>query len=321
MSGLSGAAQVESIDSALSTEKVRVGDTLTYAITLKGSGLEAIKSILPEVRDYYPEAETAAGPAVKGRDGKTEETLKEPVPLYRVKSALRETGPDGSVSIKVVMTYLRTGTYTLPEVKITGDDGLAIGYRVPSVTIIETNKEGKFEEIEGPIEPPSDYKAILFTMLLILLLCAIAVAAGYFLYNYIKKRRVKAVPEIQVSPYEQFLIDLKGMKPEGLIDSGDVRQYAFDMSITFRRFISARFGFDAAEMTTDEIRRSLKRFMPPVLYREHGDEIMRCMDLWDISKFAEFTPSAEMLHENLRSVKGAAEKVSAMEGDNVAPGL
>ena len=317
--GLNGSAEVLSVDSAVTPEKGRVGDIFTYTVTVHGTGLDKITAVLPEQKSYFP------GPADKKRlkadKGAKEENVP---PLYEVRSAELLAGKDAScetLTARLTLMYMKPGTYTLPEIKITGDDRLPIGYRPQTVIIIETNPEGAFEEIEGPLEPATDYRGMIFTALLLIFACALAVAAGYYIYRCIKKRRETAAIEIKISPYEQFTADIERLKPEELIASGDVRGYAFGMSITFRRFISAQCGFDAAEMTTDEIRRGLKKFMPDELHGAYAAEIMRCMDMWDISKFAEFTPSDEMLSENLRSVKNAAEKVSLREGDNVRPGV
>ncbi len=316
---LNAAAAVQSVDSAVSPEKGRVGDPFTYTVTIRGTGLGKLKIVLPETKSYFPE------PADKKKKlpDKTGDDENIP-PLYTVKGAELVPGRDTvseTLTAKVIITYMKPGVYTLPEIKITGDDGVPIGYKLQAVTIIETNPEGAFEEIEGPMEPAADYKGIAFAVLSVIALLALAAAAGYYIYRYIKKRNESSASEIRVSVYEQFIIDLERLNPGELIAAGDVRNYAFGMSITFRRFISGRFGFDAAEMTTDEIRKSLKRFMPAELYSVHGDEIMRCMDLWDISKFAEFTPTSDMLTENLRSVKTVAEKVSVPEAGDVEPGV
>lgn len=45
------------------------------------------------------------------------------------------------------------------------------------------------------------------------------------------------------------------------------------------------------------------------------------MDFWDISKFAAFTPSADMMRENLREARNIAAKITAEEGGDVEPGV
>jgi hypothetical protein len=87
----------------------------------------------------------------------------------------------------------------------------------------------------------------------------------------------------------------------------------FDISIIFRRYLSKQLGFDAAEMTTDEIASSIKKYMQYDLYSIYGDEIIKNMRLWDFSKFAEFAPSTELLVLNLNDTIKTAKKISGLE--------
>lgn len=324
--GLYSAAAIESVDSGAVPEKARVGDTIAYTVTVKGAGLGGITVVLPEQKDYFPEADAAGSSSGVKNKSKKKSNEKEgdadTVPLYSVRSTEKELDDKGdSLEIKVLLVYMRTGTYTLPEIKITGSDGVAIGYKLPVVTIEQTNPEGAFEEIEPPVEPPADYGRMVMIAVLVLLLCCAAGIGAYFAYRYFKKRKEAVPPVPPVSPYEQFLTDLAGLEPEKFIESGRVKQYAFGMSMTFRRFISALFGFDAAEMTTDEIRFNLRRHMPAGLYLEHGGDIITAMDFWDISKFAGFVPSKELLADNLSFTKRLAEKISTRQENNGTPGV
>ncbi|PKL15345.1 MAG: hypothetical protein CVV49_21475 [Spirochaetae bacterium HGW-Spirochaetae-5] len=74
--------------------------------------------------------------------------------------------------------------------------------------------------------------------------------------------------------------------------------------------------FDAAEMTTDEIAKRIKKYMPSDLYAICGEEIISNMRLWDFSKFAEFTPSPELLLNNLDATISVAKRIS---GTDVSP--
>lgn len=316
---LNAAAAVQSVDSAVTPDKGRVCDPFTYTITIHGTGLDKITATLPETKSYFPE------PADKKKKSPDKSKDDENIPpLYAVKSAEILRGSDAAyetLTARITIIYMKPGTYTLPEIKIKGDDGVPIGYKLQTVTVIETNPEGAFEEIEGPIEPAADYMRIAFIAAAAIAVIALAAAAGIYLYRRWKNSKTGEDADQGLPPYLQFLAELESLNPEECIAAGKVKDYVFGMSIAFRRLLSGRFGFDAAEMTTDEIRMKLKKFMPAELYSNYADEIMRCMDLWDISKFAEFTPSQDILAENLRSVKIVAEKVSVPEAGNVTPGL
>jgi len=66
-------------------------------------------------------------------------------------------------------------------------------------------------------------------------------------------------------------------------------------------------GFDAAEMTTGEISAVIKKYLKNG--SGYAAEIVNIMEAWDLSKFAEFTLSKELLLINYRSTIAAAERL------------
>ena len=81
----------------------------------------------------------------KKNSGESEKSSEEFVPLYIISSASRDDSEANGikqVNIKILLSYYRPGNYTLPEIKIAGADGVSIGYKIPSVTIEETQQRG-----------------------------------------------------------------------------------------------------------------------------------------------------------------------------------
>jgi hypothetical protein len=144
-------------------------------------------------------------------------------------------------------------------VKIAGIDGIAIGYKIPEVVIEELNKEGTLEDIEPPVSLSGNYTRVIWIILVLLL----AAAAVVLLYRYIKKRRKTILPDApSLPPIEIFLNEVESLKLRELISEGRINEYVFDISIIFRRYLSAMLKFDAAEMTTDEIAKRIKKYIP-----------------------------------------------------------
>jgi len=251
----------------------------------------------------------------KSKNNSVEEEKKpgEFVPLYIINSAARDDSQaDGVkiVSIKITLTFYRPGTFKLPEIIIKGSDGISIAYNIPDVTIEEINKDGKLEEIEPPISLAGNYARIIWIIAIVLLIAAVASA----LFYYFRKRKKIVVPETApIPPIELFLNEVESLKLTELIEAGKINEYVFAISIIFRRYISAMLMFDAAEMTTDEISSKIKKFMPEDLYFVYGEEIISNMRLWDFSKFAEFTPSRELLLQNLDATISVAKKISGTQ--------
>jgi hypothetical protein len=93
-----------------------------------------------------------------------------------------------------------------------------------------------------------------------------------------------------------------------------VKKYVFTMSILFRKYISLLYSFDAAEMTTWEISRVLGSVMPDQVYGRYSSDIIDIMNFWDLSKFAEFAPSKELLENNFNASLDIAGRLNSEEG-------
>ncbi|HOP64898.1 MAG TPA: hypothetical protein PK358_11205 [Spirochaetota bacterium] len=297
------------IKSSVSPEKGSVGQRFIYTLSIAGSQISSVKITLPEKGEYFPQPEKNGGTGKKGKDEKVEE--EKIVPLYIINSAAKDTSSSEGmeqVTVTVDLTCYIPGVHQLPEIVLTDSDGVKIGYSIPAVTIGEINKEGKPEDIEPPLELSGNY-----TRLIILIIAVIAAAiAGFFLYRFLKKRRKNSVsPEPGQTPFEFFKSEIERLGLKAAIDQGRVNDYVFGISISFRRFLSMEFGFDAAEMTTGEISSVIKKYLRSGAV--YSDEIVEIMETWDLSKFAEFTLSKEVLNINLDNIVSAAEKISGAD--------
>lgn len=296
------------LKSSVSPDKGNVGQQFSYTLSIAGKDLAGIKVALPDRGEYFPQTADSENTGAGKKEEKTED--EKAVPLYIINSAAKdESEAEGmkQITVRVDMTYYRTGVHQLPEISITDSDGVKLGYSIPAVTIEELNKEGKPEDIEPPLELSGNY-----TRLIIVILALIAAAvAGYFIYRWFKKRKSNsAVPEVKQTPLEFFMNEIERLKLRECISAGRVNQYVFGISITFRRFLSMELGFDAAEMTTGEISAVMKRYLRNG--RTYADEIVNIMEAWDLSKFAEFTLSKEVLSVNLDNTISSAEKLTAL---------
>ncbi|MFA5519929.1 MAG: hypothetical protein WDA74_11800, partial [Spirochaetota bacterium] len=149
----------------------------------------------------------------------------------------------------------------------------------------------------------------LYLLILAVLISGILI---YFLIKFFRNKKAKDTKEEipLLSPLELFMADLKRIDCLKLISDGEVKEYIFTISILFRKYISALYEFDAAEMTTEEISRILDSVMPAYYYRQYNKEIIDTMNFWDLSKFAEFSPSNELLINNYNSILSVAQKLS-----------
>ena len=57
-----------------------------------------------------------------------------------------------------------------------------------------------------------------------------------------------------LSPQETAIQELEILKNKGLLERGLVREYYFELSEIFRRYLGARYKFQALDWTTEEIK-------------------------------------------------------------------
>ncbi len=293
------------VKAVVKPETATVGSVVQYRLNLAGEGLDDITILLPEDREYYPEREDDK----KKNDGDEEKKPSESVPLYIIHNAKKnDNSSDTMTDITVVLeiSYYRPGKYELPVIEIRGEDTIPIGYEVPVIEIRELNTKGELEQIEPPLELGGNYTRLI----LLLIGTAVATALGIALFLYLRKRRQEKLDAPLIVPaIELFHKDLKKFKGDKLIEAGKVEEYVFGISQIFRRYLSRQFGFDAMEMTSYEIEKALSHYMAPELLGKYGDRVTKYFDLWDLSKFAEFTPSREILMENLKNTGKTAEEL------------
>ena len=300
-------------------DKATVGDQLSYKVRITGKGLKNINLVPPSNREYFPDKKDTVGSehgkgVWKGSEpDENEERSRDPsqsVPLYIIHSIKKNDHSDeitADITVSVSMSYYRPGTYSLPEIEIKGADGVNIGYKIPTVEITPLNEKGEFQDIEPPVELGGNYTRLLF-----LILGLIGVAAlGFFAYRRFKKMHdVKKQALTLIPPVDIFMNEVNGLGGEDVIDEGRIEDFVFGISLIFRKFLSLQFGFDAIEMTSYEIEKMLTGIFTRQLYDAHFHAIMRSLNLWDLSKFAEFTPSKEALHANLAATVALAKYIS-----------
>lgn len=295
-------AQEQEVDFPIITanvapEKVKIGEPVEYAVTIDGN--------FADVNIKLPEKKEAFLP-----DDKNEE-----VPLYIIESANKETSA-AAVVVFMRVAYYRVGTYSLPELELLGGDGIKMSYKIPSVTIEAVNPEGKFNEAENPLDAGANYTRLI----LLLIGAALAGILAFLIVKHIKKRLSGRQVIPSMKPIETFMQDVDKLGGTKLISAGKIDEYSFAMSEIFRRFLSASFGFDASEMTTDEVRAALTDVIGKRQYAGIAEEVTDEFNLWDLAKFAEFTPAEEVMLANHNAVLKTARRISRIETTNTAGG-
>ena len=295
--------------------KATVGVPLEYRLVIAGKSLKGITVRMPEKNVFFPDPEAldAASKKVKDKDA---DDRSEKVPLYVIHGAKKDESVDGGIShltVTVGLSYFRPGKYTLPEIEILDTENVKAGYRLPVVEIESVNQQGEFQDIEPPLDLGGNYWRLAWLILGL----AVFIAGVFYLVRYIERRR-SSVPPPAVNPLGDFLSGVGALSRKRLIEKGLVRDYVFEMSALFRRFLSTLLGIDAMDMTVRELYRAFEERLPAAVFKKNEDDIRDVLDLWDLAKFAEFAPAEETLIRNMETTIRLAKNLAGAARHDVA---
>ena len=282
--------------------RATIGSRLEYVVNVSGERIDGIEIVPPAAGEFIPPPGEGPAPASPASAA---------VPLYIIHSAeSKEESRSGkrSISLVIGIVYYRTGKHALPAVEVRGADGIEIGYRVPDVLIEPGNPTGEFQEIEPPLELGGNY----YRLYALIALIGLLAAGGFFLFRRFEDRRtsvaVPAPPE--TPPLDEFLARMQTIRARVRAEEESAEEYVVEASRCFRVYLTRLFGIDAMEMTALELAASLGCHLGEEAYARVRYDFARVAGLWDLAKFAEFTPSAASLAENLELAMELGRKIA-----------
>jgi hypothetical protein len=157
------------------------------------------------------------------------------------------------------------------------------------VYVPEVDTAQPFKVIKGPIEEPYTFGEILPWILIGL----VVLAALVFLVFWLRKRKknqplFKAKPKPLLPPDVEAINKLEEIRLARVWQSGKVKQYFSSLTDVMKVYLKRRYGFDAPEMTSDEIIDVLSNHSvnPGAMEKLQG-----MMQLADLVKFAKAQPT------------------------------
>jgi len=135
----------------------------------------------------------------------------------------------------------------------------------------------------------------------LLLIAVLAIAAYYLFERYAKKNAKESAPPIPLKPpYEEAIDALGELEKKKHLEQGRVREYTFELSEIFKRYIGRRYDTIAPELTTGEIVSWLE-------YSGISREMRVCAEWFlhnsDQVKFAKWTPDSQTLNRFIKEVR------------------
>lgn len=135
------------------------------------------------------------------------------------------------------------------------------------------------------------------------LLILLAVASYVFYLLKRKKNPFAPTPAKPVPPYERAVSELNHLRNEKLCENGQEKEYYTRLTDILRTYLNGRFGVNAMEMTSTQIREIVNSREETRLSKEN---IERVLEIADFVKFAKVRPLPD---DNVRAFNSAMQFV------------
>jgi hypothetical protein len=195
---------------------------------------------------------------------------------------------------------------TLPPVPITVTraNGKVMTVCTPALTtVIDDPIANEVDPEVRPNPPPRPQREewVLAKQVAWAALGAIVLGALLAWLLYRLSKRPKVIPPVpKPLPWLWAMKELEALRASPLLGESKHDEYFDRVDDVLRRYLGERYGFDAMDSTSEEIRGYLKRVVPPIAQLE---AIHKYLEDADFVKFAEFTPSRDDCEETTGRVE------------------
>jgi hypothetical protein len=215
----------------------------------------------------------------------------------------------------VQLQHFAPGPATVPGLTLTYVDEAGaiqtvavppVAFTVDALLANEAEPQRKPEDPPISIEYPNELaETVAYSVLATL---AAALVAWLALRRLLRRRKpVATMPAIP--PHRLALDALDELERSSLLGDGRVQDYYVQLTEIGKGYLERRFGVDALDRTTDEIRRALLRDrarIAPLSASDVVEFLQRC----DLVKFARMLPHEESAREELAFVRDTVERTA-----------
>lgn len=207
------------------------------------------------------------------------------------------------------LTSFDANLYYLPPFEVSVDGkkykSKSLALKVLSVDVDTTNVDQFFGPKDVQDNPFlwSDWSGIFWNSVLLLVLAII----GVYLYLRMRDNKpiIKHIRLIKrLLPHQKAMKSIEQIKSDRMMSSENQKEYYTKLTDTLRKYIHERYGFNAMEMTSDEI---IGRLMEES-DRDAIDELRELFRTADLVKFAKYST---LINENDRNLVNAIEFINS----------
>lgn len=237
-------------------------------------------------------------------------------PLYLVDVQEGEpqvTGEGLRKTITLRLQHFAPGAATVPGFSLTYVDpaGAIQTLAVPPVAFtVDALLANETEPARKPEDPPISIEypnTLLETVVYAVAGTLVGVLALWLLLRRFLRRRKPAVVVPEIPAHVVALAALEELERGTLLADGRVQDYYVNLTEIGKGYIERRFGIDALDRTTDEIRRTLLA-APTAVAPLGADDIIAFLQRSDLVKFARMQPDGDEARDALGTVRGLVER-------------
>ena len=218
------------------------------------------------------------------------------------------------ITRKYTLTSFDENLYYIPpmKVKVDGKEYQSKSLALKVLTVpVDTLHPEKFYPPKGVQDNPflwSEWEQAFWLSVIFVLVCVLT----YYLWTRLKENKpVIAQVRIikKIPPHQKALKEIERIKDDRMSVSEDQKAYYTLLTDVLRKYIKARFGFNAMEMTSSEIIDRLQQDGDKKMI----DELKELFTTADLVKFAKYST---LINENDANLVNAVEFINTTKIEN-----
>ncbi len=238
----------------------------------------------------------------------------EPLHLVELTEGEPETTGEGlRKTFTVTLQHFAPGPATVPAVTLTYVDEQgaiqttavpAVAFTVDALLANEADPQPRADDPPISIEYPN---TLAETVVYSVAATLVAALVAWWVIARLRRRRRPLVLAPAIPAHELALEALAELERGSLLGDGRVQDYYVELTEIGKGYLERRFGVEALDRTTDEIRRALLRD-PNAVAPLSADEVIAFLQRSDLVKFARMRPDGSAAGDDLSWVRDAVER-------------
>lgn len=277
----------QEVSSYVDTTSIRIGEQITYKISVKTDSLEDID--FPKAKDFAPF-----------------ELINE----FKVDT--NYLNKKFIISKKFALTYFDSGAYYIPSQKLTllNKEVKLDSFKITINPVkIDTTKQGLYDI--KPIMKSNtqiDFIFLGYILIFIAVICAVL----YFKKQIFSFFSIQKLKVEYLTPYEKAVIGLTEIKKLNYLSDVDIKMYYSDLTFVLRNFIEEKIIKNALESTTKELIQKLSLLKTSKKLNFSNSTLKNIEDVFsraDLVKFAKYEPDAQSASIDLETLSKELENI------------